>query len=344
MTPYGFLALAVAAALGTRTAGAAEFEDHLRYRWYRIEVLVFAQDAAFAAEQNVGTDGIAVRPKLLDAVRYPRAAFALAEVPDGRRTITVGRSPPVDDTMPLVVSNLVPPVWFAGECVTATWTLRTSRPPDMLPVASRDPCLPPNPWTVESQGIEMAMDPGVPESPRVEADVEPEADAEAPQDAPARPAPTLEQVNTAIAEHENELLRSSYVWHRETPEFARELAQLRRRYPVIAAGSWHQPVPPRGTPQPLLLQVGSMDAERAYPLEGLVSVTLGRYVHFHALLRYRLEDGVALLSEQRRMRSDEPHYLDHPALGLLVRVDPLDAPEALLGMIDQYQESRHKPQ
>ena len=326
-------------------ASAAEFEDHLRYRWYRVEVLVFAHDPALAAEQNVGTDGVAARPKLLDALRYPRAAFALAEIPDGRRTITVGRPPPVDDTMPLVVSNLVPPVWFAGECVTAIWTPRRSRTVDMLPAASRDPCLPPDAWTVESQGIDMAMDPGVPESPEVEPDIAPDPNAEAPpQDAPARPAPTLEQVNTAIAEHENELLRTSYVWRRETPEFTRELAQLRRRYQVIAAGSWHQPVPSRGTPQPLLLQVGAMDAERAYPLEGLVSVTLGRYVHFHATLRYRLEDGVALLSEQRRMRSDEPHYLDHPALGLLVRVDPLDAPEALLGMIDEYQESRDKPQ
>ncbi len=332
------------AALGTGTAGAAEFEDHLRYRWYRVEVLVFAQDSALAAELNFGTEGIAARPKLLDAVRYPRGAFALAEVADGRRTITVGRPPPVDDTMPLVVSNLVPPVWFAGECVTVIWTPRRSPTVHMLPAASRDPCLPPDAWTVESRGIEMAMDPGVPESQEVEAEVAPQADAEAPQDAPVRTAPTLEQLNTAIAEYETELLRSSYVWHRETPEFARELVQLRRRYAVIAAGSWHQPVPPRGTPQPLLLQVGTMDAERAYPLEGLISVTLGRYVHFHAVLRYRLEDGVALLSEQRRMRSDEPHYLDHPALGLLVRVDPLDAPEALLGMIDEYQESRDKPQ
>ena len=134
------------------------------------------------------------------------------------------------------------------------------------------------------------------------------------------------------------------MWHRETPKFARELAQLKRRYEIIAAGSWHQPVPPREAPQPLLLQVGARDAERVYPVEGLIGVTRGRYIHFHVLLHYRLQDGgTALLSEQRRMRTDEPHYLDHPALGILVRVDPLIPPDALLAMFDELEESRDKP-
>lgn len=344
MRRYGFLALAAAAVLGTRSASTAELEDHLRYRWYQVEVLVFAHDPAFAAEQNFSTDGIAARQQLLDGMRYPFAAFALAELPDSRPVVRVGRPPPVDDAMPFAVSNLVPPAWFAGECVTASWTPPASRTFDMLPVAVRDPCLPPDPWVVESAGIELAMDPGPVAIPEVEPDAGPEPDTEADLNTPARPALTLEEVTTAIAEHEDELLRSSYVWRRETPKFAPELAQLRRRYEIIAAGSWHQPVPPREAPQPLLLQVGAIEAERVHPLEGLISVTRGRYVHFHVLLRLRLEGGgTALMSEQRRMRTDEPHYLDHPALGILVRVDPLTPPDALLALFGELQESRDEP-
>ena len=346
--PYGLfkatLALTAVAVLGT-LASAAEFEDHLDYRWYRVEVLVFAHDPAVAAQQNFSTDGVAARQQLLDGTRYPLSAFALAETANGRRVVTVGPPPPADDAMPFAVSNLVPPAWFAGDCVTASWTPPASQTFDMLPVAARDPCLPPDPWLVESAGIELAMDPGPIATAEAEPDDVPEPDTEASDpDTTARPALTLEEVTTAITEYEGELLRSSYVWRRETPRFARELSQLRRRYEVIAAGSWHQPVPPRDAPQPLLLQVGAMDVERGYPLEGLISVTLGRYVHFQALLRFRLQDGgTALLSEQRRMRTDEPHYLDHPALGILVRVDPLTPPDALRGMFDEFQESRDKP-
>ena len=338
------LALAAAAVLGTRSASTAELDDHLRYRWYQVEVLVFAHDPAFAAEQNFSTDGIAARQHLLDGTRYPLAAFALAELPDSRRVVSVGRPPPVDDAMPFVVSNLVPPAWFAGECVMASWTPPAAQTFDMLPIEARDPCLPPDPWVMESAGIELAMDPGPLATQEVEPDAAPEPDTEADLNTPARPALTLEEINTAIADYENDLLRSSYVWRRETPKFAGELSQLRRRYEVIAAGSWHQPVPPREAPQPLLLQVGAMEAERAHRLEGLLSVTRGRYVHFHVLLRFRLQDGgTALLAEQRRMRTDEPHYLDHPALGILVRVDPLIPPDALLALFDEFHESRDKP-
>ena len=202
MRRYGFLALAAAAVLGNRSASTAELEDHLRYGWYRVEVLVFVHDPVFAAQQDFSTDGVAARPELLERTRYPLAAFALAESPDSRRAVTVGRPPPVDDAMPFAVSNLVPPAWFAGECVTASWTPPAPDTFDMLPVAVRDPCLPPDPWVVESAGIELAMDPGPIPIPEIEPDDAPEGDTEADPNTPARPALTLEEVTTAIAEHE----------------------------------------------------------------------------------------------------------------------------------------------
>ena len=44
------------------------------------------------------------------------------------------------------------------------------------------------------------------------------------------------------------------------------------------------------------------------------------------------------LSESRRMRSEEIHYLDHPKLGLVVRIDPLVYPEALIEAFDALNE------
>jgi hypothetical protein len=37
-----------------------------------------------------------------------------------------------------------------------------------------------------------------------------------------------------------------------------------------------------------------------------------------------------VLSESRRMRSEELHYLDHPKLGLVVRIDPVRFPDDLI--------------
>lgn len=99
-----------------------------------------------------------------------------------------------------------------------------------------------------------------------------------------------------------------------------------------------------------------------YELEGLVEITLSRYLHTRAdlVLRKpadpitlmqqqqdigltdeeleRLEGGSLLnygMNEQRRMRSKKLHYLDHPQFGMLVLITPYQAPEP----IDQPAES-----
>ena len=67
-------------------------------------------------------------------------------------------------------------------------------------------------------------------------------------------------------------------------------------------------------------------------LAGYVRVTIGRYLHFEADLWTTLEkkDKIAppqdnqfiALRESRRMRSNELHYLDHPALGVITKISP----------------------
>jgi hypothetical protein len=114
----------------------------------------------------------------------------------------------------------------------------------------------------------------------------------------------------------------------------------------------------------MLVQTGPRYGD-AYALEGSIGVTLGRFLHFRAELAYReplmgrtpidqalapamdgsdaaiaeplraltpdelVPDGYLLLQESRRMRSGELHYLDHPKLGILVRMEPVTMPEEL---------------
>lgn len=90
-------------------------------------------------------------------------------------------------------------------------------------------------------------------------------------------------------------------------------------------------------------------------LEGLLRVTLARYLHLEAELTFRdippaivksdnpfsvldnenerdkvKNQGVIHLKQhRRRIRSNELHYLDHPVLGILVRMTPYEKPEEL---------------
>ena len=337
MTGQALLVCVVAAMLGTPPVNAADAEDFLRHRWYQVELIVFEQSPVVARREDFSSDGTAAREQLLEVLRYPRSAFPLAEDPgDTSRGYAFGPPPVADASLPLVVPNLPPPVWFAGPCVTEFWMppvhwwVHPFETPRAMPP---DACLPLDPWQVELAGMEQAMQQSVPTEAALVVDAD---DVDDTRD--SRPT-SYEELTQAFAQYENQLLLSSYVWRRETPGFAAERARLAGRYEILAAGSWCQPVPPRDQPQSLLVQVGDMDETRRFLLEGWLSVTLGRYIHFHGILEYRLPDGgIALFSEQRRMRSDEPHYLDHPAIGVLARVEALPVPEELDDLLGDVQE------
>ena len=97
------------------------------------------------------------------------------------------------------------------------------------------------------------------------------------------------------------------------------------------------------------------DSAEARPsiLEGLLRVTLARYLHLEAELTYQeklpevvnsnnpfseldfeserskieKQGIIHLKQDRRRIRSNELHYLDHPVLGMLVRITPYEKPE-----------------
>ena len=339
-----FLLVVAAAALGTRQGGTVEAEDFLRHSWYRLEMIIFEQSPTVAAREGFSSPGIVARKRLLDTVRYPNNAFALVEAPGAPGNRYPFASPlAVDTPLPFVISNLPPPAWFAGPCVAEHWDPPIHRwlnPFEMPQGVPPDPCLGPDPWQAEFDGMELAMHQSVPgpspDTARNVGFVDPE---ETGRETVDRRRQLADALIVAFENYEDQLQQASYVWERATPRFAAQRVVLARRYEIIAAGSWHQPLPPREAPQPLVIQVGAMDDARRFLLEGWLSVTLGRFVHLEVMLQYRLGDGaIALFAEQRRMRSDEPHYLDHPAIGILARVDPVPLPEELGLLLDELEE------
>lgn len=120
---------------------------------------------------------------------------------------------------------------------------------------------------------------------------------------------------------------------------------LRRsaQYRPVAHLAWRQTVQDRQSARPLRLPVSRSDTGTAY-VDGNVTVAVERYLHLS--LDLVLHTGVAGLQaerelgetellfdqpepvfklvEQRRMRSQEIHYFDHPRFGVLALITPYE--------------------
>ena len=146
--------------------------------------------------------------------------------------------------------------------------------------------------------------------------------------------------NTDISIWLSELYSRSFIWETNELSLSKEVRQLRRNgFNINHHGKWTQRVPSRETPQKALIQLGHQ-AGNQFPVEGYLSLTKARYLHFEAKLWLSIindelsptsndKPPYALLNESRRMRSNELHYLDHPLFGLLVRIKPLPIPKRI---------------
>jgi hypothetical protein len=83
------------------------------------------------------------------------------------------------------------------------------------------------------------------------------------------------------------------------------------------------------------------ESEPLYDVDGTVTLSLARFLHLQTDLLYRRATNETLpgdhvrtlegrefvesyVSERRRMRSQEIHYLDHPMLGVIVEITPVE--------------------
>ena len=129
----------------------------------------------------------------------------------------------------------------------------------------------------------------------------------------------------------------------------RTLRRSARYRPLLHAG-WRLPGLPRSAARPAhvgprLGAAAASGSENDPPaVRGTVKVSVARYLHVELDLLYRLSgDDMAAVPEgtprwfrlesERRMRSRELHYIDHPLFGVLVWITPFQtasesAPEA----------------
>jgi hypothetical protein len=95
----------------------------------------------------------------------------------------------------------------------------------------------------------------------------------------------------------------------------------RRGYPVLLHTAWVEKVGGRQNDNWYRVATGR--------LEGVVRVRRGRFLHFDTDLLLRTGESRPIhAASSRRMRSTELHYIDHPRLGIIVRIDPYTSPEA----------------
>ncbi|WP_084684996.1 CsiV family protein [Methylohalobius crimeensis] len=95
-----------------------------------------------------------------------------------------------------------------------------------------------------------------------------------------------------------------------------------RDYRPLLHTAWVQPAYPQRINAPY--HIGAFDSS----VEGVVRLQRGEYLRVLVDMEYRAPDGtVHRLSEKRRVKFNETHYLDHPAFGVLIRVSPAKAPE-----------------
>ena len=290
-------ACAVLLSMLASVTAAQTAEDYLQHRWYQLEVVLFEQ----VDENDTGAAPV----KVIEALRYPRLAMPLAErPPPADASLPVGARLPVDDAVPLVISNLAPPIWYAGECAAASW-----RPTPDVP---HDPCLARRDVDLE------AMFPDDPFAHRV---YEGPPDEEEEDEAPDPRQLALDALNAALEDYERTLTETSYVWRRRTPTLAPTLRRLRRGRTVIAAGGWHQALPPRDATATLggaggrggctaALPFGRLVQRYCWPLRplsGLPALSPRRWQHG------RLQRKPA--HAQQRSALLGPSGIGHPGLG-----------------------------
>ena len=158
---------------------------------------------------------------------------------------------------------------------------------------------------------------------------------------------------TRLQAFEADLVEQTFVYSPETKMDAtvRAINRQKNLRPLFHR-RWRQATPAREAPIKMRLDLPVTDAR----LHGTLDVTVARYLHFNIDLWYatttlgqapRLfsRDGASLapdtaeryihIAERRRMRSQEVHYLDHPKLGIVIRIDPLTIPEELLALYSE---------
>ncbi|TVT48613.1 MAG: hypothetical protein FHK82_17650 [Sedimenticola thiotaurini] len=127
---------------------------------------------------------------------------------------------------------------------------------------------------------------------------------------------------------------------RLTPEY-NALRKTRGELEPLFHKAWRQPVDPPNSAKPIHLGAEQGDGLPLAPFEGLIKISVNRYLHVELdlLLRRAVSINTTLNSAEaaltpslgsvrvtgkRRMRSGEIHYIDHPLMGALILISRVE--------------------
>ncbi|MFT6154802.1 MAG: hypothetical protein ACJAYK_001842 [Crocinitomicaceae bacterium] len=99
---------------------------------------------------------------------------------------------------------------------------------------------------------------------------------------------------------------------------------------ILFNAQWVQPVYDQQHSMPIYIESSSQVLNQPQ-LKGLFNLHVSRYLHSKIELQFIPENADSLkqtlsLKQSRRMRSKEVHYIDHPSLGVLIRILPIQHP------------------
>ncbi len=288
-------------------AGAAEpeFRDWLAHDWHEVEVVVFLHRSVETQEEIIRFDPRRLPLPLTSFDPPPSAWWWPADEAAGEERV------PAEDVP-------FPPAWLWMDDPALISI------PDVFPDA--DVAEPP---PAEEGVAEVPQPPALPPPP-----------------------PTAALVREAFAAFEEALARASMQWRVDGLSLTPHVGRMRRspNYEVLHHARWFQAMRRPSTSVPVLLQL-EPDANGLHRIEGTLRVSRGLFVEIDAKI-WLHEDasdaaagtpnarGYAELSETRRMRTGDIHYLDHPRLGLVVRAQRLKVPAALADLVEGVEEGR----
>ena len=307
-------------ALFTLLLASGSSAEEMPLRWYQVEIVLFEilSDAAVTAETlehaptgTLGPRSIALGPVWPEPLRPTRTAelemlWAGVDAAPRLQRISPGLDPETEVAI----------LWLRrlnarSGGVDLDWLDDVERiewaPERVLPVPI--PAIEP---TVRFERMSEALDPAEPAS--IEADDFEEAEVEI--EIPLR---------LAFRSIESEAL-----------QLAEDAARLRRAgdFRVLAHLGWRQPFEAQAPAIPVAVQWRD-PARDGVRLTGQIGIALRRYLHLEIDLMWL--DGAdeasaawVPVTQARRMRSGETHYIDHPRVGALVRVTPFELEAPLL--------------
>lgn len=311
----GLLLAALLTLLGTVQA---DDEDAEPRRWYHIEVVLFENDSAAARESDEAllAEHQPAWPVPLGTL-LPAADAPLRAGSTWALELAWQRRLPQVHVMPF---GLGPDAYLAARLGAAQSRPRTTLSLEFL--ESLDTLE----WTDPAPGADDSV------AERDEAPDARESDNETGPE-PAAPLQELAESLTDTAREQAPAVPPEWAFRAVAADrqlLNNAVRRLERHpdYRVLERMSWRAPLAPETRGLPLMVETSSSTLE----VLGTVAIDLRRYLHARLDLYFRpTGDGSAAwahTAQSRRMRSGETHYLDHPRIGALIRIEPLGTTNA----------------